>query len=126
MSVRTHSSQLKTLVLAVATSTALLGMSYGVHAEDAVPQVKVDYSDLDLSNDTDAKRLYQRLRAAAGTACSSYNGLELYKVKLKRECKTAALNRAVSDVNSSAVLALHEARAPVKLASKTGAQSSKG
>ncbi|MET0659228.1 MAG: UrcA family protein, partial [Steroidobacteraceae bacterium] len=117
MSVRTHSSQLKTLVLAVATSAAFLGLSSGAHADDAVSQVKVDYSDLDLSNEADAKRLYQRLRAAAGAACSSYDGRELYKVKLKRECTTAALDRAVSDVNSAAVLALHDARSPVKLAS---------
>lgn len=126
MSFHIRRSLCKSLVFAATASAALLALSPGAQAGDAVPQVKVSYSDLNLSNEADAKRLYQRLRVAADAACSAYNGRELYKVQLKRACTTAALDRAVLEVNQPTVSALHGTHEPMKVAQHADTHASEG
>lgn len=121
MSFAATNSLHKPLVLALTVAAALMGTTAATHAADSVSQVKVSYADLDLSQEADAKRLYQRLRAAANRACDHHSGKELYKVKLKAECVSTALNRAVLDVSHAAIFALHSPQPPVRVAEKESA-----
>jgi UrcA family protein len=114
--------------LAVTIASFAVFLSAVSHAETigTVPRVKVSYSDLDLGDMDDAERLYQRLRAAAGTACRQFDGRELHKLALRQQCEADALQRAVMDVNAPSIFALHGQRQDVKVAEKTSQSTPRG
>jgi UrcA family protein len=120
----THTvSRRKAFMLAIAGSAALLALGSSVQAGEAMPQKAVQYDDLDLTQAADAKRLYQRLRAAANSVCSTYSGRELRLVTLRKECVATALNSAVLEVNQATVFALHDAKKTIQLAEKPSMQA---
>jgi UrcA family protein len=96
---------------AAATLCALLGSgcsSTTAHAATSDPWgVMVSYADLNLSHAADARVLYQRLRGAAARVCNEVPTYDLARSAAYRRCFQAALDRAVADVHSPALSAIH-------------------
>ena len=93
----------------VIASTALTAEA-GVHVRTgAAPnQVVVDYSDLDLTNQSGLKVLYARLKYAAERACGSVPESHSLQAHASFEqCYDQALNNAVVGVNDATLTAMH-------------------
>lgn len=98
-------------VATVFTSTVTLAAD-----SSRVPQVTVDYSDLDLSSQKGVDRLYTRLRTAARNVCGERATRDLSARAEARSCYVRALGDAVRDVNHVALTALHEGNTVERLA----------
>lgn len=79
-------------------------------------KVVVQYSDLDLSKDGDAKALYARLQNASNAVCGWYDGRDLRIRRLHQGCYEAALEGAIADVNHSALTELHTSGRRIRVA----------
>jgi UrcA family protein len=89
--------------------TASLFAPVGTASASNAPDVIVRYADLDLSRPSDVERLYSRLQTAADSICLSSSPYELARYAAYQRCLQAVLDRAVSQVPSQALLALHRA-----------------
>ena len=67
----------------------------------------VTYGDLNLDSERGAKVLYARLRNAAQSVCSSFEGRAFFEKKLWQTCFDKAVATAVVQVNRTSVSALH-------------------
>lgn len=76
-----------------------------------VPQVRVDYSDLDLTREQDAVTLYRRITAAAKQVCPPTVNPSLRLAAIGRRCVSDAVSRAVRNVDSSQLAEVEEAHA---------------
>ena len=73
-------------------------------------QVTVKFGDLDVSNPTGATVLYSRIKAAAATVCSPFEGIALSaKIRL-HACVKSAIADAVTKVNQPALAAVYGAK----------------
>ena len=80
--------------------------------EFAVPRIAVEYGDLDLTSADGVQALHRRLAYAAERVCPRSDGLNLHDKALARECRKQALDRAVREIGSPELAALHAATAP--------------
>jgi UrcA family protein len=87
-------------------------------------QVKVKYSDLNVSSASGATSLYNRIRAAADTVCHPFrplNPADLGARKVFSACVQKAMSSAINEVNEPALFTIANAKAgiskPVLLAS---------
>lgn len=70
----------------------------------------VHFADLDLSGDAGVKVLYQRIKAAADSVCSSLNGSQGLTVQMsRRDCKDTATANAVREIDHPLLTELHRA-----------------
>ena len=98
--------------LATAAASASAASVTTVTAEpprDSV-SVTVSFEDLDLTSEKGQETLYYRLSRAAETVCGSANVREtgnLGHAARNADCQDAALSRALSEVNASAVASTH-------------------
>jgi UrcA family protein len=91
-------------------SAALAAESKGPFA---VPEVAVEYGDLDLTKPEGVQALHRRLKAAAERVCPRTDGrVKLEQKILARECRKQALEHAVREIGSPELAALHAATAP--------------
>lgn len=105
-------------VLAIAAATLVADIaSAGEH--DAASTV-VRYSDLDLTQSSDAARLYARLKYAAQKVCSSYDSRDMNVQRLHDACYDAALSNAVARVDDAKLSSLHAAEPRIRVARKSG------
>lgn len=102
---------------------ALSFVGASAHASDqsdaVSAQVVVNYTDLDLSKEADARSLYARLQRAAERVCG--DNTDLRNLSMKRvydACFQKSLSRAVNEVNHSAVTAMFAADSRVKVAGR--------
>ena len=104
---------------ALAITAALPAAAAGVFVEESVA---VRYDDLDLDNAAGIARLYTRLKTAADKVCDTgYRPQTLFLAQGWRACVTAALDRAIIEVDRPALSAYHAAKA-----SPGGARSDAG
>ncbi len=73
-----------------------------------VESVNVPYSDLDLQDKHGQHVLYMRLRGAADAVCGEVMSKSAAEVRQKRECFENALDRAIREVGSEALISLHQ------------------
>jgi UrcA family protein len=79
-----------------------------VQAPDAAPRVVVRYDDLNLATHEGTLALYHRIIAAARSVCPREDASrELTIVALARKCQASAIDRAVHEVHSSQLAAIH-------------------
>lgn len=104
------------LVIAAATLVADIA-SAGEH--DAASAV-VRYSDLDLTQSTDAARLYARLKYAAQKVCNSYDSRDMNVQRKHDACYDTALSNAVAKVDDAQLSSLHAAEPRIRVARKSG------
>ncbi len=103
-------------VAAVASSLATLPAL----ATDA-SSTEVRYGDLDLVSDAGTSALYSRLRHASRRVCGSADLRNLREYSAMQSCRVEALDRAVDDVGSARLSALHEGReAPTRFVERDG------
>ena len=97
------------LVIACTALTAQAGEHVRTTAEPN--RVVVDYSDLDLTNQTGLKTLYARLQYAAERACGSApEKADLHSKASFERCYDRALSEAVVGVDDATLRALHDSR----------------
>jgi UrcA family protein len=100
------------IVLAAVLVALSLSASQFAAASDTVTQsVTVSYADLNLSNPSGARTLYQRIRGAARKVCT-VAGESPYEVQDldKRKCILDAIDQAVMKVNSPVLVAMYKAK----------------
>jgi UrcA family protein len=68
----------------------------------------VHYSDLDLSQPKDARRLYGRIKAAAREVCDNAPYKDLSSLRQYEMCVAHAVANAVQFVNATEVTRVHE------------------
>jgi UrcA family protein len=113
---RTAPSRVIGLALAIAAASLIADIA---SAKDGAVSTVVNYRDLDLSQTSDAQRLYGRLKYASKQVCNSYDVRGLQMQRLFDECFDTALDHAVEKVNDPKLTALHMAEPRIRLAKKT-------
>jgi UrcA family protein len=79
----------------------------------------VNYTDLDLSKESDVRSLYSRLQRASAKVCGDYQDLRNLAVRRAYDtCYQESLSRAVGEVNHSAVTAMFAADSRTKVAGR--------
>jgi UrcA family protein len=91
-------------------------------ANSDVPQISVKYGDLNVSSRPGAAALYTRIRSAAKSVCSQFDGPGIQAYLQRDACISNAIAGAVIDVNNSALTAVYRAKTgkevPTRLASR--------
>lgn len=91
--------------------------SAGQEPDTYVPRQRVDFQDLDLSKQSDAKRLYRRLKLAASEVCVGYpEARGSLRHTARGRCEHAAITNAVETIGNPNLTALHAHKSDVKLA----------
>ena len=104
--VRLATSVFAGLAIACTALTAEAGLH--VRQGPAANKIVVDYSDLDLTNQSGLKVLYARLQYAAERACGSVPASRsLQEHATFDKCYDQALNNAVVGVNDATLTAMH-------------------
>jgi UrcA family protein len=107
----TRSAFLTALTACIAIGACAAAARAGEPSATA-PTVKVAYGDLNLATDSGNSALYARLEKAAAKVCVVSDIRDLAAVAAKAACEHQAIARAVSQINSPRLAALHSARAP--------------
>jgi UrcA family protein len=87
-------------LIGLATLAAVLtvNLASATPADDSVRSVVVRYSDLDLSQPADARRLYDRIKKAARAVCEANPFSDLAQLAQYRMCVSRAVRDAVDKV----------------------------
>jgi UrcA family protein len=107
------STVIAALAAATITAVTFASLSTPAHAasqSDIAPSVVVHYEDLNLSTDAGTKALYLRIAAAARQVCPDTYSRELARVAMGKKCQDAAIGKAVNDVHSPQLAAIHAVR----------------
>jgi UrcA family protein len=70
----------------------------------------VKYRDLNLQTPEGAEALYRRIQSAANKVCGRAMDMHILSTAIRRDCVERAVAKAVSDVNSGQLTALHVTR----------------
>jgi UrcA family protein len=106
---KTHFAGLRGLT-ATAVFTVLASGISAVGAAADPPTVIVRYGDLNVLTAEGATALYLRIRSAARHVCSSFDRpLDLNAQALKKDCISQVIAKAVTEVNSPALLLVYKA-----------------
>jgi len=107
-----HLARLPALVTSILGVTALAAVIAPAPASAAnIPEIIVNYQDLDLGRPADLELLYRRLQAAADTVCVPVASYDLVRAAAHQRCVQTVLEHSVQQVRSPALLALHRANA---------------
>ena len=71
------------------------------------PSVRVRYDDLNLATEAGTKVLYSRIVNAARGVCAFADSRELSLLAMSERCQSAAIAKAVNDVHSTQLAAVH-------------------
>lgn len=77
--------------------------------DDGPRTLVVRYSDLDLSQPGDARRLYARIKVAARSVCDNSPSSDLMRLAQYEKCMNQAIRRAVGTVNAAQLNKIREA-----------------
>jgi UrcA family protein len=104
-----NTCHLKSLSVILAVASILTPIA-GVCA-DSVPQVRVNFADVNLSNPQGIATLYTRLQQAAAKVCGQEPQIfDLSQHAAWSKCVNTALDGAVAQVHSIGLTALHAQR----------------
>ena len=88
-------------------------------SDAATAKAVVDYTDLNLSSQSDVRSLYARLQRASARVCGDYKDLRSLSMKRAYSaCYQESLSRAVDEVNHSGVTAMYAADSRIKMAGR--------
>jgi len=106
-------------------SMALVGMLSAVFAPFAsaadtrislkkgdVPEALVRYGDLDLATDAGAHELYRRILIGSQLVCGNPDHRDLVAMRVSRNCRMEAIQRAVQAVGNPQLAAISAAHSP--------------
>jgi UrcA family protein len=99
-------------LIGIATLAAGLAVNQASAApwDDTPRSVVVRYSDLNLSQPQDARKLYNRIQAAARQACGDIASSDLARFGQFHNCVDQAVTNAVAAVSARQVTEIHEAQ----------------
>jgi UrcA family protein len=96
---------------------AALVAGFGAAAQAAdLPQVHVNYADLNVNTAAGATILYQRIRHAADQVCPTFIERDLNSETAAKACKARAIGEAVAAVNAPALTQVYEGKTGIKTA----------
>lgn len=95
------------IVLVTVMSSALSPAGNASSSEEVRAQ-EVHYSDLDITREAGAERLYKRIRTAAREICGTPGIEQIMNAHRVRRCAEEATARAVAQVNSPALTRYYE------------------
>jgi UrcA family protein len=98
-------ARLRTVMVVGCLAAIASGATFAATAPAELPAVTVKYGDLNLSTHEGVQKLYGRIAQAARTVCETQNRLDPKAVAASRSCESAAISRAVSDVNNPGLAA---------------------
>ena len=103
------SGRARSLLVAAAAlaATTLAGQASAAPVAAQAPAVHVRYNDLDLATEQGSRALYRRIQVAARQVCPVSDIRDLAAMSQALKCQAAAVNRAVDDVHSPQLAALH-------------------
>lgn len=109
-------AMLKKSAATLTLAAAVVGPFALAHADRVgqmagVPEIVVNYDDLDITNEQGLERLYSRIQYAAMDICD-YDRLhkELSRQRRPASCYRAAVDDAIKQVNQPMLTALHRAK----------------
>jgi UrcA family protein len=110
----------RTFLFAAATGLALAVIAPADAKTTTAHAVHVSYRDLDLSTTDGNARLLHRIQLAAERVCDVNHGPQPLTWRIASDrCVNQTMDRAVADVNSPMLTAMHEGRtAPVIVAAR--------
>jgi len=96
------------------TAITIFGLGLGAQLTYATPSqdvhfVEVRFSDLDLTRSEGAAVLYQRLQAAAKTACATLDARDLASQMRFRDCVQTGIGSAVAKIDRPVLTAYYKA-----------------
>ncbi len=94
------------MLFSVLSGVSTLGNA--VLEEVDVKSVRVSYADLNLNKPEGQHALYQRLRGAARQVCGEVYSKAPREIQENRECREYALQKALREVGSPSVAAIHQ------------------
>src|SRR5262245_9290523 len=100
---------LASLSLMLSFGSTLAQGAGGTQSTNGGPQITVSYADLNLTNATGAKRLYQRIETAAAQVCGPENG-NLGTHLRRKSCISRAVREAVAEVAAPELTRYYVAR----------------
>jgi UrcA family protein len=100
----------------VLIAAALAAAFVTVAGAAALPQVHVNYSDLNVNTTAGAAVLYQRIRGAAEQVCPTFSERDLNSEAAAKACKVRAIAEAVAAVHAPALTQMYEGKMGVKAA----------
>jgi UrcA family protein len=108
---------------ATLVGSAFLASSGSMPAKSDTPgtPVTVKFSDLDLSQQPDALRLYDRIRKAAIRACQPFDSRSSYEQERIGACVKVAIARAVDSVGKQQLYAVYQVKTGAALAPRLAA-----
>jgi UrcA family protein len=90
---------------------AALVAGFATAAQSAeLPQVRVNYADLNVNSTAGAAVLYQRIRSAADQVCPTFGERDLGAQAVVKACKVRAVGEAVAAVHSAALTQVLEGK----------------
>lgn len=101
---------LRAAALAATFVIGAASTAYAAAPDNAVPSLQVSYGDLNLATDQGTAALYGRIVSAAYKVCQASDIRVLSEVARASRCREEAIARAVRDVNSPRLAAVHSAR----------------
>lgn len=115
---RVRNASKQAAIAAVGFATlSLFAVQANAASEIFSPSKRVDFQDLDLSSDKDAKRLYQRLRLAASEVCVGYPDTRVLNRNTARgRCQHNAIEAAIEAIGHPNLSALHAEKSETKVA----------
>jgi UrcA family protein len=123
MNTSTQISRILAATAFAALTCSIATVSFASDSPDAL-QVKVKYTDLNVSTASGATSLYNRIRGAADSVCRPFrpsNPGDLAASKAFTACVHKAMSNAINDVNEPALFTVANTKAgiskPVLLAS---------
>jgi UrcA family protein len=93
--------------LVVFAASAVTTTSFAASPSDEAPSVRVRYDDLNLSTAQGTNALYRRIVRAARDVCPDPYSRDLDVRAASDRCQAAAIAKAVRDVNSPQLAAVH-------------------
>ena len=112
MSVKYSLGRQFSLSIVAAVAGAVLTSAAGVAladtaAADTVPALAVKYRNSDLTTRDGSLALYKRITNAASEVCGAANHQGVGAIASYRACKSAAIERAVNELHSPQLAAVH-------------------
>ena len=106
----------KTLALTLFGLIALSGVPASAQPAYDLVSIRVSYKGLDIQSEAGAKILLRKIENAADEICRDQVSAPMDEARKVRPCKQEIVARTVAQVNSPALQALSERKAPVTLA----------
>jgi UrcA family protein len=94
-------------LLAGIVAAAATGVSAAATPAAEPPSVVVHYADLNLATEQGARALYRRIAIAAWNVCPHADNRDLIAAAVSRACREQAIARAVQEVGTPLLAAVH-------------------